>query len=99
MAFLSHSLFTYHTHDVPVLSTEAASKSKFCTTAHVEYTQSRSAVSTTATTIKVRNGRSRRSDAFRQPAEQCVGIIISTDTSNSPYASICTRTRTTTTET
>jgi hypothetical protein len=97
LPFLSRSFFTYHTHDPTVPSTETAAKSKFCTTAHVEYTQSRSAVSTTTATIEIRNGRRRSSDTFRQPAEQCVSIIISTDTSNTPC--IRTRTRTCASET
>jgi len=92
--FLSRSFFTYLTHDTLVPSTEAATKSKFCPTAHGEYTQSWSAISTTTTTVKVRNGSRRGSDAFRQPAKQCIRITISIDTST-PY----TRTRTPATET
>jgi hypothetical protein len=94
------SFFTHLTYDAPTLSTKATTKSKFCATAYVEYTQSRSAGGTTKTTIKVRNGGSRSSDAFRQPAEQCFSIIfIGTDTNSTPCTSTCTRARAPTAET
>jgi hypothetical protein len=81
------------------LNTKATTKSNFCATAYVEYTQSQSAGGTTKTTIKVRNGGSRSSDTFRQPTEQCFGIIfIGTDT-NSPCAGTFTHTRAPTAET
>jgi hypothetical protein len=99
LPFLPRSFFTYRTHDASVPSTEASAKSKFCTTAHVEYTQSRSAASATTTAIEIRNGGGRSSDAFRQPAKQCVSIIISADTSSPPCTSTRTRTRALATET
>lgn len=81
----SRSFFTYRSHDA-IPSTKTSAKSKFCTTAHVEYTQSRSPASTTTTTIEIRNGGCRGSDSFSQPTKQCVSIIIGTNTDNPPCA-------------
>ena len=89
------SFSTHCTYDAPVPSTEATTKSKFRATAHVEYTQSGSTDITTSTTIEVRNGCRRRSDTFRESAEQRVGITISADTSSAPCARTGTYTRAT----
>jgi|SRR5712671_1186926 len=79
------SFSSYVTHDEPVRSAKAPTKSKFCATAHVEYTESGSAVITSKATIKVRNGCCCRSDPFRKSAEQCLSVFISTDTNCTPY--------------
>jgi hypothetical protein len=97
LPFPSCNLLTYFTYDAPAPSTEAAAKSQFCATAHVEYTQSGFATDTTTTTVEVRNGSRRGCDAFGQSAEQCVGgIVISTNTNST--LCICTRARTPATE-
>jgi hypothetical protein len=67
--FPSCNFLTCFTHDAPVPSTEAATKSQFRATVHVEYTQSGFATVTTTTTVEVRNGSRRGCDAFDQSAE------------------------------
>jgi hypothetical protein len=92
LPFPSCNFLTCFTYDAPAPSTEAATKSQFCATVHVEYTQSGFATATATTTVEVRNSSRRSCDAFGQSAEQCVnGIIISTNTNSTLYT--CFRSR------
>ena len=86
-----HPLQSLHpfAYNALVLSTQATTKSKFCATAHVKYTQSWSADTTATATIKVCDCGRCGSNTFRESAEQRVFIIIGTD--NDPS---CTRHRT-----
>ena len=79
--FTPHPLQSLHpfAYYALVLSTKATAKSKFCATAHVEYTQGWSAASTATTTIKVCHCGRCSSDPFHESTEQCVVIVISTD--------------------
>ena len=88
--FTPHPLQSLHpfAYYALVLSTKATTKSKFCATAHVEYTQGWSAASSATATIKVCNCGGCSSDPFRESTEQRVIIVISTSNDTS-----CTRLR------